>query len=267
LRLVCCGTAAGPFTAERASSGYVLQHDGGSLMLDCGPGSVRQALKLGVELRALDAVVLSHLHEDHCLDLASIAFQAMYGRWERLPLVLGPTGTCEVATRLMTMHRPNAHQAPLSIEETPDGEEREIAGFRILSRETPHAAEMQAFSRRFSAGGRTLVFSGDTRANPDLMSVLAAGADVLLHECYSRAALERYAAARDEAAAKRIMERLPTTHSEVGDVARIAAAAGVPRLVLTHLLPPEDETSLLVTAAQFYHGEIVIARDGMTLEI
>jgi ribonuclease Z len=267
MRLTCCGTAAGPFTAERASSGYVLQSEDGTLMLDCGPGSIRQALCLGIDPRSIDAVVLSHLHEDHCLDLSAIAFQAMYGRYERLPLVYGPPGTREVAQPLMTMHRPNAHLPELHVEEIDEPDEREVAGFRVLSRETPHAPQMRAFSRRFAFEGRSLVFSGDTRANADLMSELAAGADVLLHECFSMPGLERYAALKKPEDAERVLARLPTTHSEVSEVARIATEAGVPRLVLTHILPTEDEAYLRATASSFFKGELIIAHDGLTLDI
>jgi ribonuclease BN (tRNA processing enzyme) len=267
MKLTLCGTAAGPFTAQRASSGYVLQGDDHTIMLDCGPGAIRQAICLGIDLQSIDAVILSHLHEDHYLDLSSIAFQAMYGRYERLPLLVGPPGTRETGERLMTMHRPNAHLPPLVIDEVEDEDERDIAGFAVLSRETPHAPELRAFSRRFRSNGRSLVFSGDTQANPELMSELAAGTDLLLHECYSPAGLERYAALRKPEARQRILERLPITHSEVSEVARIARDTGVPRLVLTHILPTEYEDHLLKLASQFYKGEIVIARDGLTLEI
>ena len=267
MQLAFCGTAAGAFTAERASSGYILRSDDGSIMLDCGPGSVRQALCLGIDLRTIDAVLISHLHEDHCLDLSSIAFQALYGRWERLPLLLGPPGTQEVGSRLMAMHRPNAHLPALEVTEIGDVDEREVAGFVVLSRETPHAPEVQAFARRFTFGGRSMVFSGDTSPNPDLMSELAAGTDLLLHECFSAAGLERYAALKQPEAAARVLQRIPLTHSEVGSVARIAADTGVPRLVLTHILPTEDEDDLRRIASQFYKGELTIARDGLTLEV
>jgi ribonuclease BN (tRNA processing enzyme) len=267
MKLTLCGTAAGPFTAQRASSGYILQSEEHTIMLDCGPGAIRQALCLGIDLQSIDAVVLSHLHEDHYLDLASIAFQAMYGRYERLPLLLGPPGTRETGKRLMTMDRPNAHLPPLEVSEIDDAGERDVAGFAVLSRETPHAPELRAFSRRFSSGGRSLVFSGDTHANPDLMSELAAGTDLLLHECYSPAGLERYAALRRPEARQRVLERLPITHSEVSEVARIARDTGVPRLLLTHILPTEYEDDLLSIASQFYKGETIIARDGLSLEI
>jgi ribonuclease BN (tRNA processing enzyme) len=267
MRLLLCGTGAGAFTARRASSGYILQADSGTIMLDCGPGSVREALCLGIDLRSIDAVFISHLHEDHCLDLASVAFQSMYGRWARLPLLFGPGGMQETGVRLMTMHRPNAHVPPLQVIELEDGQDTEIAGFSVQSRETPHAPEMKAYARKFSAGGRSLVFSGDTSVNPDLMVGLATGADLLLHECFSRTGLDRYAALRGPEAAARVRERIPLTHSELTGVARIAEAAGVPRLVLTHILPTEDESDLLAEASSYYKGEVIVARDGLTLDV
>jgi len=267
MKLTLCGTAAGPFTAQRASSGYVLQDGGHSLMLDCGPGSVRGALTAGIELRDIEAIILSHLHEDHCIDLAAFAMQAMYGRFERLPVVYGPPGSQELVPQLMRVYRSTANLPPLQVIEIDSPDERDICGFMVRSEETPHAQDMHAFSRRFSSGGRSLVFSGDTQANPGLMTSLAAGTDLLLHECFSMPALERYAALRTPEQAERLLARLPNTHSNVRDVARIARDAGVKRLVLTHILHTEIEADLAKAAAEFYSGDLVIARDGLVLEI
>ena len=98
-------------------------------MLECGPGSVRNALAAGVTLRDIEAIVISHIHEDHCLDLGALTLQAMYGRWPKMPVVYGPPGIQEVAVKLMTMHRPGAVVSPLEIVEISDSDEREVAGF------------------------------------------------------------------------------------------------------------------------------------------
>jgi ribonuclease BN (tRNA processing enzyme) len=267
MKLTLCGTAAGPFTALRASSGYVLQSDGHSVMLDCGPGSVRNALVAGIELREVEAIFISHLHEDHCLDLATFAMQAMYGRFERLPVVYGPPGVRDVATRLMTMHRTTAQLPLLEVVEIDTSDEREVCGFVVCSEETPHAPDLHAFSRRFIAKGRSLVFSGDTASNPELMAVLARDTDLLLHECHSRAGLERYAALGSPERRERMLARLPMVHSNVSEVARIAQDAGVKRLVLTHILPTEIEADMAKEASAIYTGALTVARDGLVLEI
>jgi ribonuclease BN (tRNA processing enzyme) len=267
MKLTLCGTGAGAFTAQRASSGYVLQSDGHTVLLDCGPGSLRNALAAGIALRDVEAIFISHIHEDHCLDLAAFAMHAMYGRFERLPVVYGPAGVREVATRLMTMHRPTAQLPPLEVIEVDSQDEREVCGLLVCSEETPHAADMHAHSRRFTAKGRSLVYSGDTAPNPELMTLLALDADVLLHETYSREALERYAATGTEERRQRLLDRLPRTHSEVSGVAKIAQDAGVKRLVLTHILPTENEADLRKEASAVYSGDLTIARDGMVIDI
>jgi len=267
MKLTLCGTAAGPFTAQRASSGYVLQSDGHAVMLDCGPGSVRNVLVAGIELRSIEAIFISHIHEDHCLDLAAFAVQAMYGRYERLPVVYGPPGIDDVARRLMTMHRSTAQLPPLEVVEVESSDEREVCGLLVCSEETPHAPDLRAFSRRFTAKGRSLVFSGDTAPNPGLMSALARDCDVLLHECFSRAGLERYAALGTPERQERILARLPKVHSDLREVAQIAEDAGAHRLVLTHILPTEVEADLAQEAASIYNGNLTIARDGLVLEI
>jgi ribonuclease Z len=267
MKLTLCGTAAGPFTAQRASSGYVLQAGDATLMLDCGPGAVRGALGAGIELRDVDAIFLSHLHEDHCFDLGAFALQAMYGRFERLPVVYGPPGAREMVPQLMRVYRSTATLPPLEIIEIAETEEREVCGFVVRSVETRHAPDLHAFSRRFSSGGRSFVFSGDTAPNPELMTVLAKDADLLLHECYSPAGLERYASSGTEERRKRLLERLPTTHSDVREVAKMAQDAGAKRLVLTHLLPTEDAAEVAEIAAKTYKGDLTVGSDGLVFEI
>lgn len=268
MRITFCGTGGGPFTAERASSGYVLQHDGRAVMLDCGPGSVRQAMRAGITPHDLDAVILSHLHLDHMLDISAVAFQSHYHAWRPAPLILGPPGSRDALAPFVAFGPPNERELHFGeIIEVEGDDQREVAGFVVRSEETPHAPALKAFSRRLDVEGHSLVFSGDTAANPELMSRLAAGASVLLHECFSEAGLERYAAGRPPELRERLFATFHRVHSPVEDVARIAQAAGAGRLVLTHLLPTEQPGELLQTAGAFYHGEVIVAHDGMMLDV
>jgi ribonuclease Z len=267
MKLTLCGTSAGPFTAKRACSGYILEADGHAIMLECGPGSVRNALAAGVTLRDLEAIVISHIHEDHCLDLGALTLLSMYGRWPKMPVVYGPPGIKDIATRLMTMHRANAVVPPLEIVEIDSSDEREVGGFVMRSEETKHAVELRAFSRRFTSGDHSVVFSGDTCPNPDVMVPLAKDADLLLHEAYSLPGLDRYASGGSEERYHRIMTHLPTIHSDVREVARIATDAGAARLVLTHILPTEDDAMMQSEAAGLYNGELTLGQDGLSFEI
>jgi ribonuclease BN (tRNA processing enzyme) len=145
-------------------------------------------------------------------------------------------------------------------------DEREIAGFRVTSRETPHAPEVIAAARRLEGAGRSIVYTGDTQANPEMLVPLSRGADVLIHEAYCRETLERQAESMPSPRGAGFLNGIRSTHTEVEDAARIAAAAGVRILVLTHLLAHEDAALLASRAATHFPGEIVAACDGLVLE-
>src|SRR3954467_2749408 len=91
MRVTLCGTGAGVNTALRANAGIVLQANDRTLMLDCGGGSAREAVRAGITLRSIDAVCLSHLHQDHCCHLAVLLADRAFGRVVP-PTVYGPKG-------------------------------------------------------------------------------------------------------------------------------------------------------------------------------
>ena len=101
---------------------------------------------------------------------------------------------------------------------------------------------------RVSSGGMTVVFSGDTRFNPELIKA-SQGARLLIHEAYRTDDHKEYAASRG--------------HSTAGDAGRSAAQAGVAELVLTHLDTPFsiDPQPLIDDAQKFYEGPISAASD------
>src|SRR3954452_23511398 len=147
MRLICCGTGAGAFTRERASSGYVLEADGHSLMLDCGAGSLRNGMRAGVLPEKIEAVIVSHLHFDHMLALAHLAFLFGYNRHWTRPPVYGPPGLHELTEHFAVLETPG--RAPLSLAEVIEldgGDRREIAGFEVWSEETPHARGSKSFA-------------------------------------------------------------------------------------------------------------------------
>jgi ribonuclease Z len=267
MRVTMCGTGAGVNTALRANAGIVLQANDRTIMLDCGGGSVREAIRAGIASRSIEAVCLSHLHQDHCVDLAVLLSDRSFGRLTP-PAVYGPHPT-ELFARagafyVKTMaHDENAQPA---WHEVSDGDEHDVMGFKVRWAETPHALHVTALAQRFEANGRSVVYSGDTSAAPQVMVPLAEGADVLIHECFSNERMQRVLPTVAPQIAER-MKHFGDVHSEVRDVAAIARDAGVKRLVLTHLLSGEEPSELHQIAASIYRGEIVIASDGMSFEV
>lgn len=269
MRVILCGTAGGPFTAERASSGLVVQHGIQTIMLDCGPGALRNAMQAGILPQQIAAVVLSHLHLDHVLDLAAFVFQQRFGRWP-LPVVYGPPGTSGVAGAATGFVATTPLGTPTALPSTIEidgSDERDICGFLVHSEPTPHAPGVIAAARRLSVDGKAIVYSGDTQANPETLVPLAEGTNLLVHEVYSEEGLQRAAARLPTTAGERLYRAISSTHTEVLDAAAIAPSAGVRQLVLTHLMAYEDPAKLQARAATVFPGEILVAHDGLVVDV
>jgi len=268
MRITLCGTGAGVNTALRANAGIVLQANERTIMLDCGGGSVREAVRAGITQRSIEAVCLSHLHQDHCIDLAVLLADRAFGRLPP-PAVYGPMGVEDFACSAV-LHVNSSAVEPKSSQpefgEVADGEQRDVFGFAVRWVVTPHAPDLIAMATRYEADGRSVVYSGDTRAAPEVMVPLARDADVLIHECFSNERMQRVIATVTPEVAVRL-GHFRDVHSEVRDVAAIARDAGVGRLVLTHLLSGEEPDELRDIAASLFKGEIVVAHDGMSFEV
>jgi ribonuclease BN (tRNA processing enzyme) len=184
----CSGSFPGP---ESAASSYLLEADGFRLVIDMGNGSLG-ALQRYAPLFGVDAIALSHLHADHCVDLYSYSVARTYapaGPQPPIP-VYGPAGTRD---RIALIHAPGGDDGlakRFTFETLAPGPMR-IGPFDVTLAHMNHPVE--TFGFRFSHGGRTLAYTGDT-GETDAVAGLARGADVFLSEAAfldRPAALER----------------------------------------------------------------------------
>lgn len=244
----CSGSFPGP---ESPASCYLLEYDGYRLVLDMGNGSLG-SLSRHADLYGLDGVVFSHLHIDHCADLCSYYVARKYhpdGPLERVP-VFGPAGT---SARMMAIdgfagNRELRNEFDFTEFDQNGSTKFEVGPFQIQVTLMCHVVD--SYAVRVDAGGRSLVYSGDTGPCPQLIEA-AADADVALFE-----------ASFLEGA-----DNPPDLHLTGADAARAALRAGVGRLVLTHLVPWHDSDRVLADAQGVWSGDILLAKAGMTLEV
>jgi ribonuclease BN (tRNA processing enzyme) len=240
----CTGSMPGPGSP---ASCYLVEHDGFRLVLDLGNGAFGVLQRL-IDPASIDAFYLSHLHADHCLDIA--------------PLVVWHRDSGRAPGRLVPLLAPVAAERRLALSYDADGDgltdvfdfvpvgagPLEIGPFSAELARTAHPAECYAI--RLTAGGRSLVYTGDTGPCPEVVQ-LARGADVLLAE----------AAHPDGDPAQP-----PALHLTGRQAGEHAAAAGGGRLILTHVPAWVDaEAQLAHARAAFPAAELVAP--GLIVEI
>jgi ribonuclease BN (tRNA processing enzyme) len=129
-----------------------------------------------------------------------------------------------------------------------------------------HPPVKPAFAYRFDSPDRSIVISGDTKRS-DALVRLAQGADVLVHEALYVPAVDRLAARVPNSAT--LKKSILSHHTSVEDVGRVAEAAGVKTLVLSHFVPADDpditDQMWADAARSTYRGRIVVGKDLMEI--
>jgi len=244
MRLTVIGGSGGYPDRGRPCSGYIVETDGFALLIDPGFG-VATALSAGSGL-TFDAVLVSHAHPDHCADLNPILRARV---WAVIPLpplpVYALPGTLDA---VLALDRTAALAGSYVISDVQPGSELSIGPFQILTALLPHPRPNLGF--RISAGGRSLVYTGDCGPSDGLIH-LAGDADLLLAEASYAVTVPR---------------ELAGSLSSAADVGRQAATGGVQRLVLAHLMPRTIEADAVAAAARFFLGPIAVARPGLVIE-
>lgn len=242
----CAGTFPGP---DAACSSYLLEHDGFRLLVDAGNGSTG-ALQRSCGLLDIDAVMLSHLHGDHYLDLITYTYARRYhpdGSPGPIP-VHGPSDIVEHISGAFGRPVDDLLAAVYDFHPASGPGHVGIGPFDIELGRVNHPVE--TYGMRITAGGRTLTYSADSGVSDELVK-LARDADVFLCEA-------SYLDGDDNP---------PDIHLTGKEAAEHANRAGVGKLLLTHLVPWGDATRTLAEAEQAYDGDLSIVSSGAVYDI
>jgi ribonuclease BN (tRNA processing enzyme) len=245
----CSGSYPGP---ESATSCYLVEapYEGRTfrLVMDLGSGALGP-LQQHVDLTEVDAIVLSHLHADHCMDLCGFYVVRKYWPEGALPLlpVYGPAGTADRMARAYDLPDQPGMTGEFSFREYPD-EPFTLGPFEVVAAHVDHPVD--AYALRLTAGGRSLAYSGDTGPCGSLVDV-AKGADLLLAE----------ASFVDDA------DNPPHLHLTGRDAAQVATDAGVSRLVLTHVPPWYTREQVHAEARPHFDRDLSMAVPGASYDV
>ena len=248
MQLTILGSAASWAGAGQACSGYLIEDEGTTVLLDCGSGTLANAGEV-TGVTSLDAVVISHAHPDHCVDLYQLYMALQFGAYGPVgdvPLHL-PEGLWDKLACLLSERSCEYFRAAFDLRTMAAGAPIEVEGITL----TPHAVDHEGptFAFMIEAGGAKLGYTADSRAGAAVLDAVR-GCDVLLADC-----------------------TLPDTHA--GTAAHMTAAecgslardAGAGMLILTHLWPEADHDQMRRTAASVFSGQVHLAESLMTIEI
>lgn len=264
MRLTVLGKSPSWQDADGACSGYLLEDDGVAVVLDCGNG-VFSKLRRYRDYTRVDAVLISHLHADHFLDLVPFSYALTYAprqqpvpvdRWPGTPepaspRLIAPPRAGEVFRRIVgAWGNEDLIENAFKLEEYDASSRPEVGPLRFSFCHVPHFQETFAICVESAGSPGRLVFGADSRPTEQLVA-FARDADLLLIE----ATLPR---------PERSGERGHLTPREAGEHGRDSR---VRRLVLTHISDELDHLWAKKEAEAAFDGPIEVAREGAVYEL
>jgi ribonuclease BN (tRNA processing enzyme) len=253
IRMRVIGSSPSVQRPGRACSCYLLRTRDSSVLLDIGSGALGN-LHAAIDYPQLDAVIISHMHADHFLDLIPLRYGLKYGpllRDGRMPVFLPPGGEA----MLRTLTSAFASEGPedfldevMSIHEYDPARPLEINDLRLTFRQTRHYID--TYSIRAEHGSASVVYSGDS-APCDSLVEHAANCSLFL--CEATLGLGREEGMRG--------------HSSAEEAGEMAQRAGVHRLVLTHYGSTYAPDELEEAAQSAFSGRCSMADDGIELSV
>ena len=255
IRLRILGKSPAWQDAGGACSSYLIEDSGTAVVVDCGNGAFAK-LRRYRDYSSVDAVVISHLHADHFLDLVPYAYAlSLSPRRERIgsrrPRLIVPPRAREAFRRVVgAWGNEELIESAFDLEEYAESSTPSVGSLRFAFREVPHFQQAFAISVESEDGPGRLVFGADCGPT-NALAELARDADLLLIE----------------ATLQHPEEQGPRGHLTAAEAGEHGRVAGARRLVLTHISDELDLAQARAAAEATFAGRVDVAREGAVYEI
>jgi ribonuclease Z len=295
LHVILVGTGGPLPNKERISATSIAVMAGEEFILvDVGPGVVRNIGLQGLPLGSITAVFLTHFHSDHISDLGELAFMSWaQGRSQQKLMVFGPEGVKQVvngyniAYSLDSSYRVAHHGEEIMpssaagiVANTLSIPDPKVAvpfynhsGLIVSVFLVDHHPVEPAVGYRFEYKGKVVVITGDTKKTEALASH-AKAADLFISEALDVKLVETMSRVAAEIKLPRLAAQLHDIqdyHMTPVQAAEIAKEAGVRKLIFVHIVPPlmnfVAKHSFLSGVDDIYDGDIILGEDGMTFTL
>jgi ribonuclease Z len=268
------GTGCPQVHPHRFGPASLVQAGERSFLVDCGSGVTQRMAAAGVSGAGLDALLLTHLHSDHLVDLYQLVISSWHQGREQPQRIFGPPGTRAFAEATMEVWRkerelriawecrPSTAGLELDITEFEEGVIWDAEALRISAFGVDHRPVEPAFGFLFETAQARVAFSGDTTVCERLIDA-AKDVDLLVHECFIH---REMAGGRMRSAQG--LANVAAYHTLSSDVGKVAARAEARVLLLNHLVPVEfNRDALLREVCADFAGPVVIGEDLLSVDV
>lgn len=293
LHVITTGTGAPLPDPKRVGPQAVVVAGDQILVFDTGPGSTRKLLLTGLIVTSVNALFLTHYHSDHISDLGEFMLQHWTGAGATEPLkIYGPTGVEEVVAGFLAAyqldrgyridhHGPDvmppsgfgavAHTFDLGTDLMSSEVVYEAGDVQVIAFNVDHPPVVPAVGFRVNYKDRSVMITGDTIYSDSLIHH-AMGADLMVSDALNHKMSQWTAdAGRDvDNNLSSVTEDIQESHIRPEEAALVAKEAGVPVLIITHVLPPVPDQLInpfLRDARAIYSGELRMANDGTLISL
>ena len=293
LHVITTGTGAPLPDPKRVGPQAVVVAGDQILVFDTGPGSTRKLLLTGLIVTSVNALFLTHYHSDHISDLGEFMLQHWTGAGATEPLkIYGPTGVEEVVAGFLAAYQLDrgyridhhgtdvmppsgfgavAHTFDLGTDLMSSEVVYEAGDVQVIAFNVDHPPVVPAVGFRVNYKDRSVMITGDTIYSDSLIQH-AMGADLMVSDALNHKMSQWTAdAGRDvDNNLSSVTEDIQESHIRPEEAALVAKEAGVPVLIITHVLPPVPDQLInpfLRDARAIYGGELRMANDGTLISL
>ena len=294
LEVMFCGTGTPRFNKDRAQPCLMISAGNQNILFDAGQGALWSMEKMKAPWQKLNAVFITHLHSDHVSGLGEVIQNGWVAGRSNAVDVFGPVGIKNVIDGFKQVNKEDIHERLMTFDNNVKkninhiwGKIEEIAvddalahvvydkkGLVVKAFRVDHPNWGYAYGYKIEYRGKSIVFSGDTRAT-DAIAIHSQGADLLIHEAYNKNLMDKVATLVDELNLtydSKTVNNIAAVHTETIALSKLAQQAQVKSLVLTHMIPPIPaigvaESYFMRGMSDVYRGNLSMARDGTRIKL
>jgi ribonuclease BN (tRNA processing enzyme) len=281
-KLILLGTAGGPSTKKnRSQPASAIVVNGDIYIVDTGDGVARQLTLAGLSVTDIRSIFITHNHADHMADYGTLLLRSWLTGRRDVIQTFGPPPLEKITAHYLDYMRWDidlkvSDEGRPPLDQLIDAHDIETDGV-IYSDENvtvtvftvKHGAAKPAYGYRFDTADKSIVFSGDTTPNDNVIKA-AKGVDILVHEVVSVASIDAMIA-RVAPGNDALRRHILNNHTNTGEVGEIASEAGVKLLVLSHFGgagdPDFDRPEVWAAAVRkTYSGPLIVGEDLTVIE-